>query len=542
MAFREVPVFEIREVLRLWLRGEGYRSIGRLVRLDRRTARGYVEAAQAAGLSRGGGEEQLTDDMIATVVEAVRPARPRGHGAAWEALVPHEAQITTWLDPDGDDLTLTKVHDLLGRRGVVAPYRTLHRFAVERCGFGRAAKTTVRLADPEPGKECQIDFGRMGLMVDPDTGRRRVTHGLAVTACCSRHMFLWLTFRQTTEAVIAGLEAAWAFFGGVFPVVIPDNMSPVVDKADPVAPRLNRAFVEYAQARGFVIDTARVGKPRDKARVERGVPYARRSFFAGEDFADLHDAQRRAERWCATTAGLRVHGTTQRRPAEVFAAEEAHLLLPAPTEPYDLPVYATAKVHRDHHIEVARALYSVPGNLIGAHVDVRADANLVRISHRGRLVKVHPRQEPGRRSTDPDDLPSHKTTYAMRDVGHLRRLAAGHGKAIGTYATVLLDGPLPWTKMRQVYRLLGLVRRYGADRVEEACSRALEAEAVDVGLISRMLERAVEPQAPLPGIGTVVEGRFARDPSHFAVGKERGSSPEAVVEAAFAAALEEDER
>jgi transposase len=525
MPFREVAVFEIKEVLRLWLRGEGYRSIGRLVRIDRRTARGYIEAAEAAGLVRDGDEEQITDVLLAVVVEAVRPARPRGHGGAWEALVPHQAQITTWVDPDGDDLTLVKVHDLLARRGVLVPYRTLHRFAVQRCGFGRAERTTVRLADPEPGSECQIDFGRMGLLFDPGSGRRRVVHALVVTACCSRHCLVWLTFHQTTEAVIAGLEAAWVFFGGVFRVVIPDNMSPIVDDADPLNPRFNQAFVEYAQARGFVIDTARVRHPRDKARVERGVPYVRRSFFAGEDFRDLLDAQARAERWCVEVAGLRVHGTTQRRPAEVFATEEAHLLLPAPGEPYDLPVYARPKVHRDHHIEVARALYSVPGNLIGRHVEVRADRALVRVSYRGQVVKVHPRLEPGRRVTDPADLPSEKTAYALRDIEHLRRLARSHGDAIGVYATALLDNPLPWTKMRQVYRLLGLVRRYGEARVEDACRRALEAEAIDVGLIGRMLERAVEPQAPLPGMGTVVSARFARDDAHFAVaGRERPHS------------------
>jgi hypothetical protein len=139
----------------------------------------------------------------------------------------------------------------------------------------------------------------------------------------------------------------------------------------------------------------------------------------------------------------------------------------------------------------------------------------VRVSYRGQVVKVHPRLEPGRRATDPADLPSEKTAYALRDIEHLRRLAAGHGEAIGIYASALLDNPLPWTKMRQVYRLLGLVRRYGEARVEDACRRALEAEAVDVGLIGRMLERAVEPQAPLPGM--VVSARFARDDAHFAV-------------------------
>jgi hypothetical protein len=115
-------------------------------------------------------------------------------------------------------------------------------------------------------------------------------------------------------------------------------------------------------------------------------------------------------------------------PAEVFRREEQPVLAPAPTAPYDVPIYATAKVHRDHHIEVAKALYSVPGNLIGTRVDVRADrSRWCGSSHRGQLVKVHPRQAPGGRSTDPEDLPSDKTVYAMRDLDKLQRLAAGHG-------------------------------------------------------------------------------------------------------------------
>jgi hypothetical protein len=213
-----------------------------------------------------------------------------------------------------------------------------------------------------------------------------------------------------------------------------------------------------------------------------------------------------------------VHGTTQCAPAELFALEEQPRLLPAPAARYDVPIYATAKVHRDHHIEVAKALYSVPGNLIGLRVDVRADRQLVRIYLRGQLVKTHPRQQPGRRSTDPADLPDGTAVYALRDVEHLRRLAAGHGPAVGDYATALLDIPLPWTKMRQVYALLGLVKKWGPERVNAACARALEAEAVNVALIGRMLERGTENtpiQTALPG--TVIAGRFARDREHFAV-------------------------
>ena len=264
-------------------------------------------------------------------------------------------------------------------------------------------------------------------------------------------------------------------------------------------------------------DPARVRTPTDKPRVERVVPFVRNSMFAGEKFVDLDHAQRHAEGWCRTRAGLRTHGTTQCRPAELFALEEQPCLLAVPTSPYDLPVYAQPKVHRDHHVEVAKALYSVPGNLIGCRVDARADRALVRISHRGQLVKVHPRMAAGGRSTDPDDLPAEKTVYALRDLDALQRMAARHGQAIGAYAAAVLEHPLPWTKMRQVYALLGLVKRWGPERVEAACVRALEAEAISVALIGRMIERATEAEpaanAPPP---TAKPARFARGAEHFA--------------------------
>ncbi len=229
-------------------------------------------------------------------------------------------------------------------------------------------------------------------------------------------------------------------------MVVPDNMATVVTRAHNTEPRLHEAFTEYAQVRGFVVDPARARRPTDKPRVERTV---RNSFFAGERFIDLADAQRRAQSWCEVRAGMRTHSTTQCRPIELFTVEEAPRLAAAPAGAYDLPVYATAKVHRDHHIEVAKSLYSVPGNLIGAQVAVRADRTLVRISLRGQLVKVHPRAKPGGRVTDPGDLPAEKTAYALRDLDGLARIAAGHGAAIGAYAAAVLDHPLPWTKRRQ---------------------------------------------------------------------------------------------
>jgi hypothetical protein len=115
----------------------------------------------------------------------------------------------------------------------------------------------------------------------------------------------------------------------------------------------------------------------------------------------------------------------------------------------------------------------------------------------------------------------------LRDLQHLRRLATGHGPAIGVFAAALLDTPLPWTRMRQVYALLGLVKKWGADRVDSACASALEHEAINVRLIDRMLERATENtttkvQPSLPGV--VVPARFARDPEHFATRRAKGGA------------------
>jgi hypothetical protein len=137
------------------------------VRVDRNTARRYVEAAQAEGLVREAGADAVTDELVGAVAEAVRPARPNGHGVSWEVLLAHEEQIRGWVsggEVDGQKqhpLSIVKIEELLARRGVRVPYRTLHRFAVERCGF-HVQTTTVRVADGDPGVECQVDFARPG--------------------------------------------------------------------------------------------------------------------------------------------------------------------------------------------------------------------------------------------------------------------------------------------------------------------------------------------------------------------------------------------
>jgi transposase len=511
MAFREVDVIEVREVLRWWLDGVGLRTIAARAGVDRKTARRYVEAAQAAGLSRDAGQSALCDELIGAVIAAVRPTRPNGHGAAWDLLAARKKEISDWVK---DGLSVVKIEVLLTRSGTRVPYRTLHRFASEECGF-RARGTSMRVLDGDPGVECQIDFAQMGFITDIDTARRRKVHALIFTAVVSRHMFVHLTYSQTLTEVIAGCESAWSFFGGVFKVLIPDNLKPVVTDADPVNPRLSTGWLDYAQHAGFATDPARVRSPQDKPKVERVVQYVRGNFFAGENFGTLAAAQEAATAWCTKTAGMRIHGTINARPLEVFNDVERVALLPVPPV-YDVPLLRSVKVHRDYHIEIGKALYSVPVDYIGQQLDARADSQLVKLFHRGQLIKTHPRQPAGGRRTDPADLPEERVGYAMRDLDRLRATATGHGQNIGIYTDRLLDEPLPWTRMRAVYRLLGLVRRYGPGPVDAACGTALDLDVVSVSKIASMLTKALENTTPeLPAAAGHPAGRFARDPSEF---------------------------
>ena len=184
---------EVREVLRLWLRRKGVRGIARLSGMDRKTIRRYVAAAKDAGLERDGGEDQLSDALIGEVTHRVQSRGPGRHGANWQVCEEHRERLKKWI---GEGLQLTKVRVLLERHtGKPVPYRTLHRFARSELGF-RKVKETVRVDDPAPGQEIQVDFGRMGWLENMVSGGRRVVWALIFTAVWSRHSFVWLSHRQ----------------------------------------------------------------------------------------------------------------------------------------------------------------------------------------------------------------------------------------------------------------------------------------------------------------------------------------------------------
>ena len=506
MAYREVTLVELKEVLRLWLRGRSLKAIKRLTGLARNTVRRYTKAAARCGLSKAAGEASLTDEKLAEVALRVKVRPQRAKGDSWQTCERERDFVEKRLD---EGLKLTKVNRLLKRRGVSVPYTTLYRFAVEELGFG-GGSLTVPVADCDPGEELQVDTGWMGYLEADERGKRRRFRAWILTAVRSRHRFVYPCLRETTETAIEACEAAWEFFGGVFRVLIPDNTRAIVKRYDPLQRVLNDSFLEYAQARGFEVDATRRRSPRDKARVERAVIPTRDDCFAGEYLPDIETARRRAVDWCLREYGMRRHTRTQRLPLEHFEAEEKAALAPCPTEPYDTPRWSDPKVGRDQHVQVDRALYSVPAEfkgrkLVGRKLRARSDSSTVRLYLGSLLVKTHAHQPPGGRSTDPHDFPPDKMAYANRDAEFLQRQAEEHGDAVGRFAEALLCGPLPWTRMRRVYALLGLCKRYGSRRVDDTCAVALDADLVDVRRLEKMLALAQPaPSRESPGTASKV--------------------------------------
>lgn len=498
MAYREVAMWEILSVLERIGRGETQAAVARLTGHSRKTIRGYIRTARELGWEAGGAAP--TETLAAAVFARHRPTRDRTLGEAEEQLLAHRAHITGWLEPKPGEkrgLKLTKVHRLLARQGVDVPYSSLHRFAVKHCGFGKRQRVTVRMAECEPGELAEIDFGRLGLVPDPERGGQRVAWALVVILVHSRHQYVHVTHSQKLADVIDGLEDAWAWFGGVPQRVVLDNLKAAIGKADRYDPVVQRTFDEYARHRGFVVDAARSRDPQGKPHVERGVPYVRDNFFRGEDWRDLGHVQREVRRWCLETAGTRIHGTTRARPLAVFENVERARLLPLEGERFDPPEWAEHKVHPDHHISHGRAIYSVPHAYLGRTVWVRADRKLVRIYADGVLVKTHARQPPGGRSTDHADYPEELTAYTLRDPDRMIRQAQAHGPDLGRFMEQLLSGPVPWAKLRQAQKLMRLGTKYGWFRVELACRRALAFELINVRRVESILLQDLD-QLTLP--------------------------------------------
>jgi transposase len=510
MGYREVRDVDIGEVLRRWQGGESQRKIAAGTGLSRNTVAKYIELAGEAGVDR---DRPASDSELAGLQgHSQLPGRQRGPNE--QLLSQHEAQLQEWVCRER--LQLTRVHELLLEQlGVKISYKGLYRFVLAR-EWLPAHRGTVRMAATKPGEVVEVDFGYLGRIAD-ETGRLRKAWAFSVVLPFSRHMHVTITFKQDIPAAIAAFEAAWAFFQGVPRRVVLDNFPAAVEKANNYDPLLTRTLAEYSQHRGFILDTARIRHPKDKPHTERSVPYVRERLYKGGVFRDINDANRQAVDWCRRVAGQRIHGTTRLQPLAVFDQVEQATLLPWDSVPYDVPKWATPKVAPDYHLQFDKALYSVPERYRGRRVEVRGDRQLVRVYLHGALIKTHPRKLPGERSTDYNDYPAHRRPYAIRAPEHCIEQGREQGEHIGRFLTELLAGDFPWAKLRQAYKCLRLAERYGAERVNQACQRAVDHGLLNIFRVEKMLQLNIEQRAlELPvAEGEPPPGRFARPGSAF---------------------------
>ena len=516
MARRTFDVIDVTEILMHWHAGRSLSEMAGSLGVDRKTLRKYITPAAAAGIAPGSGPGMSAEEW-AELVRGWFPqlADTRLRQVTWPAIGKHHEYITAQLTAGVRMSTIWQ--RLRDEHGLAVSVQSFRRYVAANVPE-EVRRAQVRVLDPRPsgaGEQAQIDYGQLGRWPDPVTGKLRTVWAFVMVLCCSRHMFvrpvLKLDQRAWTECHLAAFE----FFQGVPARLVPDNLRTGVDQPDLYDPKINRSYAELAAHYGCLIDPARSRKPRDKARVERPMPYVRDSFWRGREFTSLAQMQAGAARWSLEVAGGRpCRPLDGAAPAAVFAAIEKDALRPLPAGPFVLATWARAKIGTDIHARVEKVLYSVPWRHIGKTADVRITATMVQFFIGGQLVKTHPRKDKGKQ-TDFSDYPPEKIAFHMRTPVWCRRQAAGTGPACGqVIGELLADNAL--YRLRSAQGVIGLADRTDPARLEAACAKALAAGDPSYRTIKGILAAGAEAEALPAAAGDGGAAAFLHGPASFA--------------------------
>jgi len=505
---------DVKEILVQWDAGLNVSLIAQALGYSRPTVHKYVEAAQRGGLTRGQRRrgEAVWERLARETVERVSRQREPGTVAK---------EVGAYHDYLGERVGTVRVSVLYQRlrdeHGLAASWGSFYRYVRAHWPdrLEASPRVTVRLDDPPPGEEAQVDFFYVGRWADPEAERTRKLYALLMTLSHSRHQFLYPVLAEDSVAWLGGHVAAFAFFGGTPRRLVPDNLTSGVIKADRYDPRLNRSYGELARYYGCVIDPSRVAQPTDKPRVERGVSYARESFFRGrvDEFGSLGTMREAAERWARDVAGQRIHGSTGERPLVAFTAREQAALLPLPAAPWEPVTWTSATVHADCHLQVAGARYSVPYQHVGQRLDVRLGARLVEIYAETTVVAAHQRRERGR-STILAHYPEAGQAFLRATPQACLRKAEAIGSATEQAVRRLLENHALHT-LRQVQGILRLAERFDAVRLERACARALAAGDGRYQTVRGILERGLDAVPIEEPAGLTDTGAYLRGADSF---------------------------
>jgi transposase len=448
------------------------KTIARRLGVDVRTVRKYIRC-----IARGAAEPR-------------RAAVPRKLDRFLEDI---EAKVVQGLSAVQiyQDLSATADFQTIG-----ASYETVKRTV-----------RTLRQVEPEvycrmhfaPGEEAQIDFGEIAaLTVD---GVKRRVWLFALTLCFSRYSYYELVLDQTVPTFLGAIRRAFEDLGGVPTRLKPDNLKSAV-LVNALGERYYQEdFFRFCQHYGCAPDAARPRTPTDKGRTERDIGYVKQGCFGGRDFASFADAQAWLARWRREIALVRVHGTTRRRPLDLFAETERAALKALPSEAYEIARFGRYRVRKDCHVQVLGSYYSVPYALVGTDVTVRTSEQRIEVFAAGERVASHARAlTVGATVTETRHYPLTKQLGSHEIHRQRVALVRSAGPHTQGYLGRLRDGP--WVFGDQIARLHRLALRFGLAALEQASARAVHFGALDgARRVERILERGLEGQ-PLPVIGS----------------------------------------
>jgi transposase len=400
---------------------------------------------------------------------------------------PHREWITSALEQRRNATSIWQ--ELVDRHGFTGRYGSVKRYVRELRG------STVSLAHPTivtaPGEEAQVDYGEGPMVLDPATGKYRRTRLFALTLGWSRKAVWLLCWRSSTQVWCELHEEAFRRLGGVVRVIVLDNLKEGVLEPDVYDPALNPLYRDFLAHHGVVALPARIGHPDRKGKVERSIGYAQETALKGLRFESLEEAQAHLDRWTERWADTRIHGTTKRQVAAMFA-EERPALAPLAAEPFRYYQHGLRTVHLDGCVEIEATYYGTPPGWIGRDVAVQWDGLAVRLIDpaTGMLLREHRKKPRGWRQVHPSDVSARTPATTLQLLVRARTAGSSIGK--------LCDAIHARSGEAGVRRLLGvlsLVKKHGVKPVEDACQSALEVGFPDYRFVRKWIER--HPSAPL---------------------------------------------
>ena len=483
-----------QQVLALGRLGWSLRRIERSIHIRRETAATYLKAAGVpvrppGGWGRGHPKPAIEVSTDSRREDGLPDETPRpNHTSSASACEPYREFIEAELAKGRNAMAIWQ--DLVDGHGFSEKYASVKRFVRKLRGSAEGPEACV-VIETAAGEEAQVDYGAGPMVRDPKTGRYRRTRLFVLTLGHSRKAVHLLVFRSSARVWAELHEQAFRRLGGATRVVVLDNLREGVLTPDIYDPTLNPLYRDVLRHYGVTALPCRVRDPDRKGKVESGVGHAKKTPLKGQRFESLEEAQLYLDRWEARWADTRIHGTTKRQVAAMFAKERP-ALLPLPLEPFRYYQYGERAVHLDGCVEVEAAYYGAPPGWIGRRVQVQWNDTHVRLLNplTGQLLREHLRQERGRHRIHDEDRPS-RTPLSTQQL--LRR-AGKTGKHIGLLCQQL-HGKHGETAVRRILGVLSLAKKYGIASTDDACAMALDTGTCEYHFVRRYLER--NPQLPL---------------------------------------------